>query len=77
MSGIESRFFDVFDGRRIRDMKRITPKEAAEMMNCGEQQVRIMIQNGKIPGAFCTGKLPRRTYYIYEEQIRSLISGKG
>lgn len=58
-------------------MKRITPRRAAEMMNCGEQQVRVMIQNGKIPGAFCTGKLPRRTYYIYEEQIRSLISGKG
>ena len=57
------------------NMKRITPKEAAQMMQCGEQQVRMMVQLGKIPGAFCTGKNPRRTYYIYREQIENLTKG--
>lgn len=57
-------------------MKRITPKEAARLMQCGEQQVRMMCQLGKIPGAFCTGSKSRRTYYIYEEQIKSLVKGE-
>ena len=56
-------------------MKRITPKEAAHMMHCGEQQVRVLVQNGKIPGAFCEGNLPRRTYYIYDTQVRNLMKG--
>lgn len=56
-------------------MKRITPKEAARMMNCGEQQIRMMVQIGKIPGAFCTGEKPRRTYYIYDEQVKKLMKG--
>lgn len=56
-------------------MKRITPKEAARMMGCGEQQVRMMVQIGKIPGAFCTGTKYRRTYYIYDEQIKNLMKG--
>ena len=34
-----------------------------------------MVQLGKIPGAFCTGKRPRRTYYIYQEQIENLTKG--
>ena len=56
-------------------MKRITPKEAAQMMECGEQQIRMMVRLGKIPGAFCTGDDPRRTYYIYDEQIKNLKKG--
>ena len=56
-------------------MKRITPKQAAQMMECGEQQIRMMVQLGKIPGAFCTGSRPRRTYYIYDEQIEKLKKG--
>ena len=57
-------------------MKRITIIEAAKMMNCGTQQIRMMVQLGKIPGAFCTGKNPRRTYYIYDEQIKNLMKGE-
>ena len=57
-------------------MRRITPKEAAQMMQCGEQQIRIMCQLGKIPGAFCTGPKCRRTYYIYDEQIKNLMKGE-
>lgn len=56
-------------------MNRITPEEAARMMQCGTQQIRMMVQLGKIPGAFCTGKKPRRTYYIYDEQIKNLMKG--
>lgn len=56
-------------------MKRITPKEAARMMQCGEQQIRMMVQLEKIPGAFCVGPKHRRTYYIYDEQITNLMKG--
>lgn len=57
-------------------MKRITPKQAAQMMKCGEQQIRMLVQLGKIPGAFCTGSKQRRTYYIYDEQITNLMKGE-
>jgi len=57
-------------------MKRITIKEAANMMDCGEQQIRVLVQLGKIPGAFCTGPKCRRTYYIYDTQIENLQKGK-
>lgn len=55
--------------------ERITTKEAAQMMQCGEQQVRMLCQLGKIPGAFCGGSKGRRTYYIYREQIENLRKG--
>lgn len=57
-------------------MDRITIKEAAQMMDCGEQQVRVLCQHGKIPGAFCTGPKHRRTYYIYRDQIENLTKGE-
>ena len=56
-------------------MKRITTKEAARMMNVGEQQIRMMIQLKKIPGAFCYGPKCRRTYIITDEQIKNLMKG--
>ena len=56
-------------------MKRITTKQAAQMMNVSEQQVRIMVQLEKIPGAFCHGPKHRRTYYITDEQITNLMKG--
>ena len=56
-------------------MKRITIKEAAQMMNCGEQQIRMMIQLDKIPGAFCYGPKHRRTYYITDQQVRAVMEG--
>lgn len=57
-------------------MKRITTKEAARMLGVGEQACRMMIQLEKIPGAFCYGKLPRRTYFITDEQVRNLMKGE-
>lgn len=56
-------------------MARITVKEAARRMQCGEQQVRMLCQLNKIPGAFCTGPKGRRTYYIYDNQIENLQKG--
>ena len=56
-------------------MRRLTIKEAAQMLQASEQEVRMLIQLGRIPGAFCTGKNPRRTYYIYREQIENLTKG--
>lgn len=57
-------------------MKRISIRKAAQMMKCGEQQIRMLVQLGKIPGAFCTGSKQRRTYYIYDEQITNLMKGE-
>lgn len=56
-------------------MKRISVREAARMMECGTQQIRMMIQLGKIPGAFSYGSKPRRTYFITDEQIKNLKRG--
>lgn len=58
-------------------MKRITISQAAKMLDCGRHQVRQMIQLGKIPGATYVGELPRRTYYIYDEQIINFMKGEA
>lgn len=57
-------------------MKRITTKEAARMMNCGTQQIRMMVQLEKIPGAICYGPKHHRTYIITDEQIKKLMKGE-
>lgn len=56
-------------------MKRITTKEAARMLNVGEQAIRMMVQLDKIPGAICYGPKARRTYIITDEQITNLMKG--
>ena len=45
------------------------------MMGVSEQQIRIMIQLEKIPGAFCHGPKCRRTYYITDEHVTNLMKG--
>ena len=55
---------------------RLTIKQAAEIMNVGEQQLRIMIQRGKIPGAFYGGSKERRSYFITREQVERLMRGE-
>ena len=57
-------------------MRRITTKEAARMLNVGEQQLRMMVQLEKIPGAICYGPKHRRTYYITDEQIEKFMKGE-
>lgn len=56
-------------------MKRIKLEEAARMMGCSVQQVRMMVQLEKIPGAICYGPKYRRTYYITDEQVKNLMKG--
>jgi len=56
-------------------MKRITIKEMATMMNIGEQQARIMVQRGLIPGAFCSGSKERRSYFITDTQVERVMKG--
>lgn len=56
-------------------MGRIKVKEAAQMMDVGEQAVRTMIQLGKIDGAFCYGPKHRRTYIITDEQVKNMMKG--
>ena len=57
-------------------MKRLTIKEAAQMMGASEQAVRMMVQLEKIPGAVCYGPKHRRTYWITDEQIKNLMKGE-
>lgn len=57
-------------------MKRITTKEAARMMDVGEQAIRMMVQLGKIPGAICYGPRNHRTYILTDEQIKNLMKGE-
>lgn len=56
-------------------MNKITIKQAAQMMQVSEQQVRIMVQIGKIPGAICYGPKCRRTYFITDEHVKNLMRG--
>lgn len=55
---------------------RITVHEAAEMLQCSDQMVRMLVQLGKIPGAVCYGPKCRRTYYITEEQVKNFMMKK-
>lgn len=57
-------------------MRRITTKEAARMMNVGEQAVRMMVQLGKIPGAICYGSKSHRTYIITDVQVKKIMKGE-
>jgi hypothetical protein len=57
------------------EAKRITTKEAAQMLGISEQGLRMMVQLEKIPGAVCWGPKHRRTYYITDEQITKFMKG--
>ena len=52
-------------------MRRLTIKEAAQILQASEQEVRMLITLGRIPGATYTGEKQRKTYYIYDTQIES------
>jgi len=52
-------------------MKRLTIKQAAQMLQASEQEVRMLITLQRIPGATWTGEGKRKTYYIYDTQIES------
>lgn len=56
-------------------MKRITTKQASVMLGISEQACRVMIQNGRIPGASYGGSKARRSYYITDEQVTNLMKG--
>lgn len=58
-------------------MKRITTKQAAQMLDVSEQAIRMMIQLEKIPGAICYGPKCRRTYIITDEQVKNLMKGES
>lgn len=56
-------------------MKKITIKQAAQMMEISEQAVRMMIQFEKIPGATCYGPKHRRTYFVTDAMIQRFMEG--
>ena len=56
-------------------MQKISIENAAKMLGVCPQQVRVMIQRDKIPGATCHGPKCRRTYYITDEQVSRFMKG--
>jgi len=56
-------------------MRRLTIKQASQMLQQSEQATRMMIQLNKIPGALCYGPKHRRTYYITDVQVSNLMKG--
>ena len=60
------------------EARRITIKEASQMMQVPEQYVRVCIYAGKIPGAFyLEGKNGKRgTYYITDVQVQNIMKGE-
>ena len=50
-------------------------KQAAPILEVGEQAVREMIKAGLIPGAGCWGSEKHRKYYITLEQIENMQKG--
>ena len=52
-------------------MKRLTIKQAAQILQASEQEVRMLITLNRIPGATWTGEGQRKTYYIYDTQIEN------
>ena len=58
-------------------MRRISIKEASQMMQVPEQFLRVSIFAGKIPGAYyLPGKNNRRgQYFITDVQVKNLMKG--
>lgn len=50
-------------------------KQAAPLLQVGEQAVREMIKAGLIKGACCWGSDKHRNYYITKEQIENMQKG--
>jgi len=59
-------------------MKKITIKEAAQLMNCSEQFLRVALQQGKLPFGIAV-KMSKRnyTYYINPKQFYDYIEIPG
>ena len=62
--------------------ERITVQEAARMIGCREQEVRVRIQRGHWDIGWCDlstdpagpGKQRKRTYYIYRSRVEKMIA---
>jgi hypothetical protein len=55
-------------------MKRITIRQAAQMLDKSEQAVRVMIQKGLI-GAITNESKYRNTYYLTDTMIDDFMKG--
>jgi len=55
--------------------KPLSIKQAAELLQVGEQAVREMIKAGCIPGACAFGSKKHLRYYITDSQIQSFMKG--
>ena len=65
----------IISSSEVEQMKRITTKEAAQMMGISEQAVRMKICLNQIPGARVGGSKARRSYWITDEQVINLMKG--
>ena len=57
-------------------MSRVTVKEAAELMNCSEQFIRIGLQRGNLPFGVCVKTSTKYTYYIPRERLNAYLEGR-
>ena len=58
-------------------MRKLTIKEAADIMQISEQCLRMMIKSGNLPGALMSGSAKRRSYYLTDAIINNAMQGKG
>lgn len=53
----------------------LSPKEAADLLGMNTQTLRVLIQNGKIPGASCLKRKINYLYIIPAAAIHKFING--
>ena len=58
------------------EAKSLSIKQAAVLLEVGDQAAREMIKARLIPGACCWGSEKHRTYYITDEQIKRFKKGE-
>ena len=54
----------------------LSPKEAADLLGMNTQTLRVLIQNGKIPGASCLKRKINYMYIIPAAAINKFINGE-
>ena len=57
-------------------MERVKIKEAAELLNCSEQFVRIGIQRGWLPIGTAVKLSSKWTYHIPRERLNAYLEGR-
>ncbi len=60
----------------IKQLHRITVKEAAQALGMCTDSVRYMVKKGTLPIGRCMEGNGRTTYYLYQEFLEQYMEGK-